>query len=173
MNTDAEAVVTPLRRCLRLAKSSVLVVGSGGAARAAAFALVDAGAKVSISGRDADRACAGALAKACGAEPLLREHLPDLHFDALVHATPLGMSPRTEECFFEDRIPAEVILDMVYNPLETLLLQRAREQGKTVVPGLQMFLEQAARQFEIWTGDSAPRSAMERAAREALGAASL
>ncbi len=83
------------------------------------------------------------------------------------------MSPRTEECFFEDRIPAEVVLDMVYNPVETLLLRRAREQGKTLVPGLQMFLEQAARQFEIWTGDSAPRSAMEKAALEALGAASL
>ncbi|MCL5745559.1 MAG: shikimate dehydrogenase [Acidobacteria bacterium] len=172
MNTDAAAMVTPLRRCLRLAKSSVLVVGSGGAARAAAFALVDAGAKVSISGRDADRACAAALAKACGAEPVLREQLCGLHFDALVHATPLGMSPRTEECFFEDRIPAEVVLDMVYNPIETLLLRRAREQGKTLVPGLQMFLEQAARQFEIWTGDSAPRSAMEKAAREALWAAS-
>jgi 3-dehydroquinate dehydratase/shikimate dehydrogenase len=173
MNTDAEAVLTPLRRCLRVAKSSVLVVGSGGAARAAAFALVDAGAKVSISGRDEDRACAGALAKACGAESVPRAQIAGLHFDALVHATPLGMSPHTEGCFFEDCIPAEVILDMVYNPVETLLLRRAREQGKKLVPGLEMFLEQAARQFEIWTGDSAPRSAMEKAAREALGAASL
>jgi 3-dehydroquinate dehydratase/shikimate dehydrogenase len=170
MNTDAAAVVAPLQRQMRLAKSSVLVIGSGGAARSAAFALVDAGAKVSISGRDLDRACASTLAKACGAEALLREQLSGLHFDALVHATPLGMYPRVEECFFEDRIPAEVVLDMVYNPIETLLLRRAREQGKSVVPGLHMFLEQAARQFEVWTGDSAPRSVMERAAREALGA---
>ncbi len=47
-------------------------------------------------------------------------------------------------------------------------IRRAREQGKAVVPGLQMFLEQAARQFEAWTGESAPRAVMEKAALEAL-----
>jgi 3-dehydroquinate dehydratase/shikimate dehydrogenase len=57
---------------------------------------------------------------------------------------------------------------MVYNPLETALLRRATEQGLTVISGLQMFLEQAARQFEIWTGSSAPRAVMEKAAMEAL-----
>jgi 3-dehydroquinate dehydratase/shikimate dehydrogenase len=81
------------------------------------------------------------------------------------------MHPRVQGCYFRDRIPADVVLDMVYNPLETLLLRRARAQGKTVIPGLQMFLEQAARQFETWTGESAPRAVMERAAREALGCA--
>ena len=64
---------------------------------------------------------------------------------------------------------AKLVLDMVYNPLETLLLRRAKEQGAEVISGLEMFLEQAVRQFEIWTGDSAPRALMERAALEALG----
>ncbi len=72
--------------------------------------------------------------------------------------------------FSPNGIPAEVVLDMVYNPIETLLLRRAREQGKTVVPGTEMFLEQAVLQFEIWTGESAPRSVMEKAAMEALAA---
>ena len=102
---------------------------------------------------------------------LFQEQLGKLHFDAIVHATPLGMYPRVEECYFPDRIPADIVLDMVYNPLETLLLRRARAQGKAVIPGLQMFLEQAARQFEVWTGESAPRAVMEKAAREALGCA--
>jgi 3-dehydroquinate dehydratase/shikimate dehydrogenase len=57
---------------------------------------------------------------------------------------------------------------MVYNPMETVLIKRAREQGKTVIPGLDMFIEQAVRQFEIWIGDSAPRPAMQKAATEAL-----
>jgi 3-dehydroquinate dehydratase/shikimate dehydrogenase len=57
---------------------------------------------------------------------------------------------------------------MVYNPIETLLLRRAREQGATVIPGIEMFLEQAARQFEIWNDESAPRAAMQKAAFEAL-----
>ena len=48
------------------------------------------------------------------------------------------------------------------------MIKRARAEGKAVVPGLHMFLEQAARQYEIWTGDAAPRAAMERAALEAL-----
>jgi 3-dehydroquinate dehydratase/shikimate dehydrogenase len=78
------------------------------------------------------------------------------------------MFPRVEECFFPDRIPADVVFDMVYNPLETVLLRRARQEGKTVITGLEMFIEQAARQFEIWTGESAPRAAMEKAAQEAL-----
>ena len=165
-NTDAEGVRAPLERHLRLAKSSVLLVGNGGAARGAAFALADAGAKISIVGRNPDRV--RALAKACGAEPLLREQAEARHFDALVHATPLGMTPNVDECFFSNHIPAEVVFDMVYNPIETLLLRRAREQGRTVIHGTEMFLEQAARQFEIWTGETAPRPVMEKAALEAL-----
>ena len=165
-NTDAEGVRTPLGRHLRLAKSSVLLVGNGGAARGAAFALADAGAKVSIVGRSVDRV--RALAKACGAEPLLREQAEARHFDALVHATPLGMTPNVDDCFFANRIPADVVFDMVYNPIETVLLRRAREQGLTVIRGTEMFLEQAARQFEIWTGETAPRPVMEKAAMEAL-----
>jgi 3-dehydroquinate dehydratase/shikimate dehydrogenase len=57
---------------------------------------------------------------------------------------------------------------MVYNPLETVLIKRAKEQGKKVIPGLRMFIEQAVKQFEIWTGESAPRAAMETAALDAL-----
>jgi 3-dehydroquinate dehydratase/shikimate dehydrogenase len=165
-NTDVSAITVPLAKRLRLAKATVLLVGNGGAARSAAFGLVDTGAKVSIVGRNPDRV--RSLAKACGAEPLLREQLSKRKFDALVHATPLGMSPKVEGCFFQDSIPAELVFDMVYNPLETTLLRRAREQKLAVIPGLQMFLEQAVRQFEIWTGASAPRGVMEKAAIEAL-----
>jgi len=165
-NTDAAGVTVPLARLLRLQKSSVLIVGNGGAARGAAYALADAGAKVSLVGRNADRV--RALAKVCGAEALIREQLDSHHFDVVVHATPLGMYPHGDECFFNGTIPGDVVLDMVYNPVETVLLKRAKEQGKEVVPGIDMFIEQAVRQFEIWTGDSAPRAVMLKAAVEAL-----
>jgi 3-dehydroquinate dehydratase / shikimate dehydrogenase len=165
-NTDADAVTIPLSRKLRLSKSSVLVVGNGGAARSAAYALVGSGAKVSIVGRNPDRV--RSLARACGAESLLREQVNGRKFDALVHATPLGMFPHSDACFFPGAIPAALVFDMVYNPLETTLLRHAASQGLTVISGLQMFLEQATRQFEIWTGASAPRSVMEKAAIEAL-----
>ncbi len=165
-NTDAPGITGPLARLLKLQQSTVLVVGNGGAARSAAFALSDAGAKIALVGRNPDRV--RALAKICGAEALVKEQLANRHFDALVHATPLGMFPHVNECFFNGNIPAEVVFDMVYNPSETVLLRRAKEQGKTPVAGLEMFIEQAVRQFELWTGDSAPRAAMLKAAVEAL-----
>jgi 3-dehydroquinate dehydratase / shikimate dehydrogenase len=165
-NTDAPGITGPLARLLKLQQSTVLVVGNGGAARSAAFALSDAGAKIALVGRNPDRV--RALAKICGAEALMKDQLANRHFDALVHATPLGMFPHVNECFFNGSIPAEVVFDMVYNPFETVLLRRAREQGKTGVAGLEMFIEQAVRQFELWTGDSAPRAAMLKAAVEAL-----
>src|SRR5215470_10806475 len=73
-----------------------------------------------------------ALAKACGAEPLAREQVLKRHFDAVVHSTPLGMFPHLEGCFFDGEIPADVVFDLVYNPLETTLIRRAREQNKIV-----------------------------------------
>jgi len=166
-NTDVAGITAPLARLLRLPKCSVLIVGNGGAARGAAFALSDAGARITLTGRNPDRV--RALAKVCAAESLAKEQLAGRHFDAVVHATPLGMFPHVDECFFTGAIPADIVFDMVYNPLETTLLRHAREQGKAAIAGLDMFLEQAAGQFEIWTGDTAPRSVMQKAALEALG----
>ncbi|MDE3165216.1 MAG: shikimate dehydrogenase, partial [Acidobacteriota bacterium] len=165
-NTDAAGVTGPLSRHVKLNRGNILIAGNGGAARGAAFALTDAGAKISIVGRNPDRV--RALAKVCGADALTREQLPGMHFDAIVHATPLGMYPHMGESFFPGEIPADIVFDMVYNPLETQLLKQAREQGKTAIPGIEMFIEQAARQFELWTGDTAPRSVMQKAAMEAL-----
>ena len=165
-NTDAEAVSGPLARLLTLSKATVLIVGNGGAARGAACALADAGAKVALTGRNPDRV--RALARLVGGESLSREQALLRHFDIVINATPLGMWPNVNESPFTDKIPGEIVFDMVYNPLETLLIRRAREQGKKVVPGLTMFIEQAVRQFEIWTGESAPRAAMEAAALDAL-----
>ncbi|MFN7924399.1 MAG: shikimate dehydrogenase [Bryobacteraceae bacterium] len=165
-NTDVEGVLAPLKKQMTLAKSSILVVGNGGAARSAAFALVDAGAQVSVTGRNTDRI--RALAKVCNATPLQREQAEGMQFDALIHCTSVGMAPNSNECFFRDKVPATLVFDMVYNPLETLLIKRAAAEGRTVVPGLQMFLEQAAHQFQTWTGEAAPRAVMEKAALEAL-----
>jgi 3-dehydroquinate dehydratase/shikimate dehydrogenase len=165
-NTDAAGVTAPLAKFLRLRDASVLIVGNGGAARGAACALYDAGAKITVVGRNIDRV--RALSTVCGAEALNREQLTARHFDVIVHATPLGMFPHVNECFFNGSIPGELVFDMVYNPLETELIRRAKAQGKTIVPGIDMFLEQAVRQFEIWTGETAPRAAMLKAAMEAL-----
>ena len=78
------------------------------------------------------------------------------------------MWPHVDESPFPDTIPGEIVFDMVYNPLETKLLENAKSQGKKVIPGLTMFIEQAVKQFETWTGETAPRAAMQTAALDAL-----
>jgi len=165
-NTDAAGVRVPLEKRTRLGNKSVLVAGNGGAARSAAFTLADAGAHVTITGRNPDRV--RALAKACGGAALTPEAAERETFDILVHATPVGMWPHGEECFFNGRIPAEVVFDLVYTPHETRLIQMAEKQGLTAIRGIEMFVEQALQQFELFTGVSGPRAVMEKAAREAI-----
>jgi len=165
-NTDAEAVSGPLAKLVNLQKATALIIGNGGAARGAACALADAGTKVALTGRNPDRV--RALARLVNGEPMSHEQVMLRHFDIVINATPVGMWPNCNESPFEGPIPGEIVFDMVYNPLETTLIRCAREQGKQVVPGLKMFIEQAVRQFELWTGETAPRSAMETAALDAL-----
>lgn len=158
-NTDVDGVLKPLSRQLRLAKASVLIAGYGGAARAAAFALSTAGARVSITGRNLK--AAQMLARVAGGEALALDEAENRRYDALIHATPVGMAPATGECILSGRIPAGIVMDVVYNPHETLLLRRAKAEGCKVIYGSEMLIEQAARQFEIWTGESAPRRVMQ------------
>ena len=157
-NTDVDGILKPLEKQIRLAHANVLLAGYGGAARAAAFALNDAGAKLTITGRDGGRA--QVLAAIVNADVLSLPEAAAKRFDVLLNATPVGMHPDIDSCLFTGSIPAQVVFDMVYNPHETQLLRRAKDQGCTVIHGCEMFLEQAAKQFEIWTGESAPRSVM-------------
>jgi 3-dehydroquinate dehydratase / shikimate dehydrogenase len=165
-NTDTEGVLKPLSRLLRLANTSVLIAGYGGAARAAAVALHDARANVTITGRNAAKT--QALARVVNGEALTLRQAQSREFDILIHSTPVGMTPNVDECLFQDRIPGKIVLDMVYSPHETLLLKRAKAQGCKIVPGAEMLLEQAVSQFEIWTGESAPREVMRSALEQHL-----
>ena len=158
--------MTPLEKKMRLTKASALIVGNGGAARGAIFALRDKGVRVTLTGRNLSRV--RRLARDCGVESIDRKRLQDQYFDILIQSTPLGMFPDINGCFFEDRIPADLVFDMVYNPLETRLLKMARGAGKGTISGLEMFLEQAAAQFELWTGETAPRGPMRNSVLERL-----
>lgn len=169
-NTDLAGISVPLEKRMRLRNSRVLVAGTGGAARAAAFALARAGARVVVVGRRPEPAAA--LAELINGEFLERNALSDDKFDAIVHATPLGMTPDVGSCFFSPgELNAPLLFETVYTPAETKLVEMARHRGMKVIAGLEMFVEQAVRQFELWTGRSAPRAALERAARHALGQA--
>jgi 3-dehydroquinate dehydratase/shikimate dehydrogenase len=166
MNTDAVGVTEPLERLRPLKGATALVVGTGGAARAAVFALQAKGSRVALTGRRPEKV--RTLAKATGAEALAWDAALGRGFDVLVQSTPVGMSPNVEDNLFPDRIPAEIVFDMVYNPLRTALIKNAETQGKTVVLGLEMFIEQAAAQFELWTKLQAPRAVMRNAVLDVL-----
>ena len=165
-NTDAAGVVRPLEQRLTIENAKVLVLGAGGAARAAVFGLKERGAEIWILNRTAVKA--QKLARQAKARTIKRADLRKMAFDVIINATSVGMG-NTRDCPLKDEeIQARVVFDMVYDPVETHLLQVARAKGIAVIPGVEMFVQQAARQFEIWTGKPAPAGDMLRAVTIAL-----
>lgn len=165
-NTDYIGVLRSLERRTRLRGSRVLLLGAGGAARAAAFALVQAGAVVSICSRRPTRA--RALARAAGGEAIARAHLGDEFFDAILNCTPVGMVSCPGIPVPMKQLNCRLLMDMIYRPGDTELLRRARRRGIETISGLEMFLAQGFAQYEIWTGERAPEAAMRRAVVAAL-----
>jgi 3-dehydroquinate dehydratase / shikimate dehydrogenase len=166
-NTDVAGVVRPLERRMRLKGSRILVLGAGGAARAAVFGLVEQGCEVFITNRTHETAVA--LARKAKAKALKRDQLAKNRFDAIINTTPCGMTGAIQSLpIAENELNTHVVFDMVYNPLETALLKLARSRGLAVISGLEMFVQQGARQFEIWTGKPAPEAEMLRVVELAL-----
>jgi 3-dehydroquinate dehydratase / shikimate dehydrogenase len=160
-NTDASGIVRPLeKRLSTLENARILVLGAGGAARAAVFGLKERGSEVYILNRTA--APAKKLAHQAHARIIKRANLKKLAFDVIINATPLGMGNNKETPLQEKEINARYVFDMVYDPAETKLLQLAKQRGAQIIPGIEMFAHQAARQFEIWTGKPAPWDEMIR-----------
>jgi len=166
-NTDYVGVLRALERRVQLAGSCVLILGAGGAARATAFALAHAGANVRICARRPERA--RALARAVGGEAIERSRLRAEYFDAIVNATPVGMHPNTKASPLEaNELNCRLVFDSIYRPRRTKLLQTAERRGIETVSGVEMFIAQGAAQWEIWTGERAPESAMRQALEKAL-----
>jgi 3-dehydroquinate dehydratase/shikimate dehydrogenase len=160
-NTDAAGIVRPLERRLNtLEGARILVIGAGGAARAAVFGLKERGCEVYILNRSL--AAAKKLAHQARARIMKRPDLKKLAFDVIINATPVGMGNTRETPLQDKEINARYVFDMVYDPAETRLLKLAKERGAQVIPGIEMFVHQAARQFEIWTGKPAPFDEMLR-----------
>lgn len=174
-NTDAAGATRALEERIDLDGARCLVLGAGGAGRAVAHGLAEAGAEVSISNRDAAKA--EALAESVGARPWPCERLASplaTSFDVVVNATSVGMavpdSTGAELPVPEDALSKDlVVMDIVYKPVDTALLRAARRQGATTIHGGRMLLHQAARQFELYTGQAAPLAAMDRALMAEIG----
>ncbi len=169
-NTDAIGVVRALQQHdVMLDGQDAVVVGAGGAGRAAAFGLADAGAAVHIANRTVERATELAAdvpdATAAGLESLT-DRVPAA--DLLVNATSVGMETADTPVPAELLHPDLTVLDAVYTPIETRLLRDAAAAGATTVDGAWMLLFQGVEAFERWTETDAPIDVMNEALRTHL-----
>jgi 3-dehydroquinate dehydratase/shikimate dehydrogenase len=153
-NTDVAGIVTPLEEHIALQGATVLVLGAGGAARAAIYGVKQKGAEVFILNRTPQTA--QALARKMNAKTIKRSDLAKMEFDVIINATPVGMGNPKVSPLEEKELKGKIIFDLVYNPYETKLLKMARALNLIAISGVEMFVHQGARQFEIWTGKPAP-----------------
>lgn len=156
-NTDVAGVTMALQRAGvgEGAGRAAVVLGTGGAARAGAWALLRMGFQVTMLGRSLDPARAFAKTHGVRLGGLGERALDEIQPAVLVHATPVGGIDRdVEERLVPDYVPAPgtVVLDMVYQPARTRLLRDADAAGATTVTGVEMFLAQAAAQVRWFTG---------------------
>ncbi len=158
-NTDVVGVREVLRRAFgrmaverSLGGLRVLVLGSGGAARAAVEAVSSAGGSAFVAARNMERAVE--IARELGGRALGMEQIAGLQWDGLVHCTPQGSLADPGKLPIEGRLlrPGAVVVDSVYRPRETPLMKLARERGCHTYGGGEWFVQQAAQQFALFTG---------------------
>jgi shikimate dehydrogenase len=167
-NTDWLGALAALKEETTIANKHFLILGAGGAARAIVFGIREEGGRVSLTDVDAHRAAV--LAQEFGSEALSPAALSQCPATGLINATPVGMAPQAHNIPIDPNLLSrfDLVMDIVYRPLETRLLKEARAQGCLTIDGLQMLIHQGAAQFELWTGRPAPLEIMAQAAHAAL-----
>ncbi|MEM1584265.1 MAG: shikimate dehydrogenase [Nitrososphaerota archaeon] len=175
-NTDIEGVKRSLIDSNCMLDGRALVIGAGGAARAAIVALKELGVKeIVIANRSIWRAATlvrifkdeGLKMKSVNLYEAKRYSRAS---SIIINATPIGMWPYMDETpLSSNDIPRNsVVLDLVYNPLKTKLLEEAEKAGAETISGLKPLIEQAVKAFEIWTGFQPPKDTLWRIGEEAL-----
>jgi 3-dehydroquinate dehydratase/shikimate dehydrogenase len=171
-NTDYAAAIDALCSAMSIAREglagrAVAVLGAGGAARSIVAGLRHYGAEVTIYNRTIRRAEMLAEEFTCQAAGI--DQANSAQAEIIINCTPIGMYPKTDASpIAKLPPPAKVVFDTIYNPLATVLLGQARRAGCQVVSGLEMFVNQAVAQFEIWTGQSAPAKVMRQVVLDQL-----
>lgn len=169
-NTDCIGAIQALEQHIPLKGKKVLIIGAGGTAKAIGHGVMEQGGDLTIT-YNQNRARGESLARElnCALADIRDiEHLPA---DVLVNCSPVGMSPRNED----SPVPAQVlrrgmvVFDCVYNPPRTRLIREAESAGCTTISGVELFINQGAAQFELWTGRQAPVSAMRKVLLNKLG----
>lgn len=178
-NTDGIGAIRSIREHTSLKDRKVLIVGAGGAAKAIAFTLIDEGiSSLTIANRSRENAqqLIDNIKKQTGFEnisyqPIMGAGNKVSQVDIIINTTPIGMYPKheVEPPIQTDNITENhVVMDVIYNPLETELLKRARLNGATTINGTSMLINQGLVSFEIFTGRKATYESFEEALLEQL-----
>lgn len=171
-NTDCTGALRAIESAMGgespLRGKRVVMLGAGGTSRAIGYGMKARGAKLAILNRTASKA--EQLAGEIGCEWGPMERLTELEADVLLNTTSVGMHPNVEETPVAEGWLRKgmVVFDAVYNPMETRLLREAKGRGCVTVSGVDMFVNQAVAQFEIWTGLDAPIDLMRNVVVERL-----
>jgi len=171
-NTDVVGFIDDLKaHGVELADANVLLLGAGGAARAALYGLANEGANVGIVNRTAEKAQQIITDLGVEARVMSFADTDDWYVDLIVNCTSVGMWPQVDGCPWPDDVPfpeGVTVYDMVYRPEKTRLLEKAEAHGGRAIGGLGMLVRQGAKAFELWTGVKPPVEVMFEAAREGL-----
>lgn len=167
-NTDCFGAVSALVQYADIKGKDVAIIGAGGAARAIGWGVADAGGKVVVVSRSVEKG--EQLADDLNAAFLALDRIDELEADILVNATPVGMHPNSGGLPVPAGVfrPGMLAMDIVYTPLKTEFLKQAQSARSRIIDGLNMFVLQGARQFELWTGLEAPIDAMREAVLEKI-----
>jgi shikimate dehydrogenase len=160
-NTDWQGAVRALQEVTALPDKQVVVLGSGGSARAVGFGLLDAGARVTLCSRDPHKGQKLAARLRCRWAPLSTADA--LRADILINTTSVGMNSDESLILPLTLRHYNVVMDIIYSPLHTRLLRDAAMAGCKVIHGLEMLLFQGVAQFELWTEKKAPVAVMRQA----------
>jgi shikimate dehydrogenase len=169
-NTDAYGFMRSLEEAgIAIQDTKIMVLGAGGAARAVVYALIQAGAKVTVWNRSTERA--EKLAKEFHIEYAKDNQLKAAIANAngLINTTSVGLENPDLSPIADAWLPSAWVCDIVYRPLETRLLRVAREAGLQTVDGLGMLVHQGAKAFELWTGQQPDTKLMRQVALQELG----
>jgi len=167
-NSDSAGAIAALTQKCVIRGKAVAVIGAGGGARAVGFGIKQEGGQLTILNRTREKGEALADDLDCEFRPLSETRR--LPYDIIINATSVGMTPHTDSSPVNAELleSGMVVMDMVYNPLQTRLLAAAAKIGCTIVDGVTMFVHQGAVQFELWTGKQAPVDIMRRVVLEEL-----
>ena len=156
-NTDCDGALEALEEKMNLRGKKVVLLGAGGAARAIGFGLKKRDCQLIIANRSRDRGEALSRELKCHFIPmssLVKMEAGELEADVVINTTSLGMVPRERETPLPKKLLRKgmMVMDIVYEPLQTKLLREAKEKGCLTINGLEMLVRQGVAQFMIWTG---------------------